>query len=151
MKVDEKKDRCLILDWKIGDGFDWKFLSVNNGVAKVVPAHKSLVLKYSSYLRDLCETSSERGIEKNSKYSNNLIQFINSILIFVWKISQFVTVHMMSYPVRIVESLVKLLYKHKIVINASDYDMLMAAAKSIQIDGLIEISGEAPKKKYFQA
>lgn len=58
---------------------------------------------------------------------------------------------MMSYPVRIVESLVKLLYKHKIVINASDYDMLMAAAKSIQIDGLIEISGEAPKKKYFQA
>lgn len=58
---------------------------------------------------------------------------------------------MMSYPVGIVRSLVKLFYKHKIVINASEYDMVMAAAKSIHVDELIGISEEAPKEKHSQA
>lgn len=92
LKVEEEKDRCLILDWKIGDGFDWKFLSVNNGEATVVPAHKSLVLKYSSYLRDLCETSSKRGIEKTSKF-DSVHQYISIILIIIFYLENFQIYH----------------------------------------------------------
>lgn len=40
----------------------------------------------------------------------------------------------MNYPVSIIQTLVNLMYLHKVTINASDYDTIMGAAKSIKID-----------------
>lgn len=53
---------------------------------------------------------------------------------------------MMNYPVSIIQTLVNLMYEHRVTINASDYDTIMGAAKSIQIDkwiGLSESNGES--------
>lgn len=46
----------------------------------------------------------------------------------------------MIYSVSVIKSLVDLMYEHKVTINTSDYDRIMAAAKTIEIDKWIGTS-----------
>lgn len=84
LKVAGKPDEHLILERKNGQHLDWSFYSLDNDVENVVKAHKSVVLKYSSYLRNICQLYADRDTPKNCRYQNmQWIQFIYWILIFI--------------------------------------------------------------------
>lgn len=84
LKVTEEKDQRLILERENGQNLDWSFQSLDNHeVYNVVKAHKSIVLKYSPYLRNICHLYANRGAQKNCWYLNmQLIQLIYWIFIF---------------------------------------------------------------------
>lgn len=78
LKVIEKKDQRLILERKNGQNLDWSFFSLDNNVENEVKAHKSIVLKYSSYLRNICQIYADHSAQKNCSYLTvqSTMQFI---------------------------------------------------------------------------
>lgn len=92
LKTPMERNNIFIENRKYGTDMDWTFRCFNNRNKKVenVLAHKSILLKYSPVVADLCEMSANSGLAKNGWFPNKIhSQWIHwnhlkFVIIFVW-------------------------------------------------------------------
>lgn len=60
LKVTEKKDERLILERQMDKNLDWSFYNWDNGKKNEVKAHKSVMVKYSPYVTNICRKNPEQ-------------------------------------------------------------------------------------------
>lgn len=143
MNVAEKPDARLIIERKMNKNLDWTFYNWDNGAKKnEVKAHKSLMQKYSPYISNMCQEYAARGEQINCQYFIKLFLTTNCqcINFRFFSIFSFITATKFYHQPRIVEIVMTLLYEHSVNTNKSDYDSIMACARALKIENLIEIS-----------